>query len=152
MAYLSSSKLILCFLPFPEKFRIGVYITLRQRCLYRSLPITEMKVNGGSVVEKRLLNIIKKKSSLGKTLFYNVEKLKPMKTGNRKEKAKSDYLRSFNSSSFSFALKHSSDQFSLIGQGSSFQTLAPVTETALFPFSVAVKLTRKLLSLPYPVR
>ena len=69
-----------------------------------------------------LLNIIKEKASLTKNLFYKVEKLKTMKKENEKEKKKSDYLLSFKNSSFSFALKLSTDLFSLIGLGSSFQT------------------------------
>ena len=72
-----------------------------------------------------------------------------MKKENEKEKEKSDNLQLFKNSSFSFALKLSSDRSSLTGVGSSFQTLAPATEIALFPFSVVVKLTRKVLLLAY---
>ena len=36
-----------------------------------------------------------------------------MKNENEKEKGKSDHLQSFNSSSFSFALKLSSDQYAI---------------------------------------
>ena len=68
------------------------------------------------------------------------------------EEEKSDYLQSFNSSSFSFALKLSSDRSSLIVPGSSFQTLAPATGIGIFPFSVIVKLTRKLFLVAYLVR
>ena len=82
-----------------------------------------MEVNGGLVVKKKLLNIMKEKASLKETNYFNnVEKLKTH------EKGKSDYLQSFSNSSFSFVLKLSNDRSSLIGPGSSFQTLAPPTE------------------------
>ena len=82
-----------------------------------------MEVNGGLVVEKKLLNIMKEKASLKETNYFNnVEKLKTQ------EKGKSNYLQSFSNSSFSFVLKLSNDRSSLIGPGSSFQTLAPATE------------------------
>ena len=80
---------------------------------------------GGPIVKKKLLNIIKikEKDSLKNNLFYNVEKLKTYrKRKMKKKKEKSDYLQSFNKSSFSFALKLSSDRSSLTGLGSSFQT------------------------------
>ena len=44
-----------------------------------------MEVNGGPVVKKKLLNIMKEKAGV-KKLFYNAEKLKTC------EKGKSDYL------------------------------------------------------------
>ena len=96
-----------------------------------------MEVNGGPVVKKKLLNIIKEKVAFEKKhLFYNVEKLKTCMKRKIKKKRKSDYLQSFNKTSFSFALKLSSDRSSSIGVGRA-------TETALFPFSVFVMLTRK---------
>ena len=47
-----------------------------------------MEVNGGLVVKKKLLNIMKEKASLKETNYFNnVEKLKTH------EKGKSDYLQ-----------------------------------------------------------
>ena len=51
------------------KVKVGLYITLHYKCLYRSLPTTEMEVSGGPVVKKKLLNIIEEKADLKKHIL-----------------------------------------------------------------------------------
>ena len=66
-----------------------------------SLSTAEMEADGGPVVKKKFLDIIKERPAL-KNYFTMLKSYNSIKMENEKEKL--DYLQEFNSSSSSFAL------------------------------------------------